>query len=257
VSGLCVGPGPRSLEALAWLARVGGAPQEPLRLAMGWSESLAYDHVRRLVQAGLVRRERMIRGEGSLILATSAGAMSAGYLASRAPRSLGVSTHGVTRARAWVSAWLELRLRTRWAGEATAWWSAMDVAEDEYWHCEVRYEDRRGTVRVAHRPDLAVQISQRLIAIEIELGHKPRGRLLGTLQMYRELCDGDDAPFSGVIYITNRDDVDDRVRRLADDAGLDGSLVSFRRLEDIIEQTYTAARDRAANRRPVDGEPAR
>lgn len=76
--------------------------------------------------------------------------------------------------------------------------------------------------------------------------------------MYRELCDGDDAPFSGgVIYITNRDDVHDRVRRLADDAGLDGSLVSDWRLEDIIEQTYTAARDRAANRRPVDGEPAR
>ena len=112
-------------------------------------------------------------------------------------------------------------------------------------------------VRVAHRPDLALQISQRLIAVEIELGHKPRGRLLGTLQMYREFCDGDDAPFSGVIYITNRSHVDDRLRRLADDAALDGSLVSFRRLEDIIEQTYTAARDRAANRRPVDGEPAR
>ena len=36
--------------------------EEPLRLAMGWSEMLAYDHVRRLVGAGLVRRVPMTRG---------------------------------------------------------------------------------------------------------------------------------------------------------------------------------------------------
>jgi len=54
--------------------------------------------------------------------------------------SVGRLTWAQTCARVWVSAWLELRLRTRWAAEATAWWSALDVAEDEYWHCEVRYE---------------------------------------------------------------------------------------------------------------------
>jgi len=47
----------RVREALLhdWWAR---QREEPLRLAMGWSEMLAYDHVRRLVGAGLGRRVR-------------------------------------------------------------------------------------------------------------------------------------------------------------------------------------------------------
>ena len=37
MSGGCIAPGARSLEGLAWLARVGASPQEPLALVMGWN----------------------------------------------------------------------------------------------------------------------------------------------------------------------------------------------------------------------------
>jgi hypothetical protein len=59
VRGVCVAPGPRSLEGLAWLARLAASPQEPLGLVMGWSEMLVYDHVRRLATARYVRRVPM------------------------------------------------------------------------------------------------------------------------------------------------------------------------------------------------------
>jgi hypothetical protein len=238
---------------------VGGAPQEPLRLAMGWSEMLAYDHVRRLVGAGLVRRVPMTRGDGSLIIATPAGATIAGYQASRAPRSAGRPTWAQTCARAWVCAWLDLRMQTRWAQTDTAWWSPGDVADDECWHCEVHYKDRRhGKVSFMHRPDAAVRIAEQLIPIEIEHDRsKTRRRLLGILEMYAELCSGDDAPFWGVIYITGHDDVDDELRGLAEDAGLEDRALSVRRFEDIVEQTYSAARDLATNCRPADREATR
>ena len=73
------------------------------------------------------------------------------------------------------------------------------VADDECWHCEVRYKDRRrGKVCFMHRPDAAVRIAERLISIEIEHDRsKARRRLLGILEMYAELCRGDDAPFRG------------------------------------------------------------
>ncbi|MCA1680404.1 MAG: hypothetical protein LC777_16355 [Actinobacteria bacterium] len=155
MSGACVGPGRRSLEALGWLARVGVSPLEPLRLVLGCSERRAHDHVCRLTAAGLVTRVAMRRGDGSLIVLTANGALEAGYAASRAPRSLAPTTWAHASACAWVSAWLTLRLRTRWAGDPEmAWWSERDVLGDRFWRREVRYQDRRGSVRVTHRPDL-------------------------------------------------------------------------------------------------------
>jgi len=60
----------------------------------------------------------------------------------------------------------------------------------------------------------------------------------------------------GVIYITGRDDVDYELRGLAEDAGLEDRALSVRRFEDIVEQTYSAARDLIANCRPADREAA-
>jgi hypothetical protein len=75
-----VGPGERSLEGLGWLGRVGASPVEPWRLVMGWSERVARDHVQRLEAAGLVERVAMRRGAGVLVVASSRGAIEAGYL---------------------------------------------------------------------------------------------------------------------------------------------------------------------------------
>ena len=90
-------------------------------------------------------------------------------------------------------------MQTRWAQTDTAWWSPGDVADDECWQCEVRYKDRRrGKVSFMHRPDAAVRVAERLISIEIEHDRsKARRRPLGILEMYAELCRGDDAPVRG------------------------------------------------------------
>ncbi len=141
-----VAPGRRSLEGLDWLGRVGASPVEPWRLVMGWSERVARDHVQRLEAAGLVERVAMRRGHGVLVVASSRGAIEAGYLASWAPRSIGPSTWAHACGCAWASAWLELRGR--------AWWSERQVKDSDFWRREATYRDRRGTARVTHRPDL-------------------------------------------------------------------------------------------------------
>ena len=89
---------------------------------MGWNHSRAYDHVRRLVDAGLVRRVPMTRGDGSLLIVTAAGARVAGYRASWAPRSLGPATWAHTCWCAWTSAWLQLRGQTLWAADPDMRW---------------------------------------------------------------------------------------------------------------------------------------
>ena len=252
MSGVCVGPGRRSLEALGWLARVGAAPHEPLGLVMGWSEMLVYDHVRRLVRAGLVRRVAMTRGHGSLLVITPAGAVIAGYPAGRAPRSLAPTTWAHTSACAWVSAWLALRLQTRWADDpAMAWWSERDVLQDRFWRRDVRYQDRRGSVRVTHRPDLGVRIAGRPVPVEVELQRKVRARLLGILSMYAQLSLGVDAAYGGVIYIAGSEDVAAAVRRVAADAGLRAPALSVRALREVIQQTRAAALELAGRRAPA------
>ena len=249
MSGACVGPGRRSLEGLAWLARVGASPLEPLRLVLGCNERRAHDHVQRLTAAGLVKRVAMRRGDGSLIVLTTNGALEAGYPANRAPRSLAPTTWAHSSACAWVSAWLALRLQTRWAADPQmAWWSDRDVLGDRFWRREVRYQDRRGSVRVMHRPDLGVRIAGRAVPVEVELQRKVRARLLGILSMYAQLSSGQDAPYGGVIYVTASDDVSGAVRSVAADAGLRAPQLSVRALAEVIEQTRAAALELAAGR---------
>jgi hypothetical protein len=252
MSGACVGPGRRSLQGLGWLARVGASPLEPLALVLGCSQRRAHDHVRRLSSAGLVTRVAMRRGDGSLIVLTGRGAVEAGYPAGRAPRSLAPTTWAHTSACAWVSAWLALRLQTRWAADPQmAWWSEREVAQDDFWRRDVRYQDRRGSVRVTHRPDLGVRIAGRPVPVEVELQRKVRARLLGILSMYAQLSTGVDAAYGGVIYIAGSEDVAAAVRRVAADAGLRAPVLSVRALPQVVEQTRSAALELAGRRAPA------
>ncbi len=59
--------------------------------------------------------------------------------------------------------------------------------------------------------------------------------------MYAEHSDGDDAPLYGVLYVCDRADVADAVKRAAVDAGLRAPALSFRTLRDVVEQTRAAA----------------
>ena len=225
-----VSPGRQSLQGLAWLARVGATPPEPLRLVMGCSERVAYDHVRRLQSAGLADRIAMRRGHGSLIVITRRGALEAGCPASHAPRSVAPTTWAHASGCAWVSAWLQLRGRD--------WVSEREIANDHFWRHDLRYQDHRGTVRGTHRPDLGVQTAAGPVAIEVELQRKTLGRLRGVLAMYAQLTEHD-APLDGVIYVTDRPDLADLIRRTAAAVGLDA--LSPRSLQDVIAQTRVAA----------------
>ena len=73
VMGRILRPGPGSMRGLEWLARVGPAPLDAWRCAMGWSEVAARSHARRLEREGWLARYPMKRGEGSLFVATRRG----------------------------------------------------------------------------------------------------------------------------------------------------------------------------------------
>ena len=79
-----------------------------------------------------------------------------------------------------------------------------------------------------------------------QLQRKTRVRLTGILSMYAEHSDADDAPLYGVLYVCDRADVADAVRRAAIDVGLHAPALSFRTLQDVVEQTRAAARTREA-----------
>src|SRR5271157_1831180 len=104
-----VSPGPASLHGLAWLARVGASPCEPLSLAMGWGQRTTFNHLARLQDAGWIARVAMARGQGSLILVTARGVSVAGDLGVGPPRSVGPTNWAHATACAWVAAWLEVR----------------------------------------------------------------------------------------------------------------------------------------------------
>ena len=68
------GPGPRSMEALAWLARVDVAGLEPLACALGFGWRATYSHVERLAGAGMV--ERVYDRGGSVVAITRRGRLA-------------------------------------------------------------------------------------------------------------------------------------------------------------------------------------
>ena len=231
MSGACRSPGPKSLQGLAWLARVGAAPIDALELIIGCSRRKAHDHVHRLVDAGLVRRIPTTRGDGSLIVVTTAGAIATGEPSSRAPRTLELSTWAHSRGCAWVAAWLAVRGRD--------WHSEREISDDDFWRWTLTYTDARGAIaRVTHRPDLGVEMPDGPIAIEVELQRKSLRRLRAITALYAQLCEPD-GPLAGVIYITDRPDVAAPVTRAADEQGL--QRIRFETLADVVEQARAAS----------------
>ena len=79
-------------------------------------------------------------------------------------------------------------------------------------------------------------------AIEVEVQRKPRAHLLRVLAMYAESIDDDDDPLAGLLYVCDRVDIAEAVRRAAWDAGLaDGRCLSVRTKGEVVRQTRTAA----------------
>ena len=228
-------PGPRSLDGLRWLARVGASPGEPLALVMRWSRPVLADHLARLIAAGLVWRVPMTRGEGSLLIITRDGARMAG--AGRAPRGPGPTSWAHTVACAWTSAWFEVRGRD--------WLSTSEVTHDDGWRGRVSYTDGRGrSHRLRHTPDLGTYVGDpgRPVAVEVELQRKSLARLRAILAMYADrTTDGD---LAGIVYITGNADVAAVVQTAASDiqfAERPGGRLRVLSLHDVIGQTRDSA----------------
>ena len=139
-----------SLEGLVWLARVGPAPVGAWACAMGWGRSAAFSHAQRLEREGWLVRYPMLRGQGSLLVASSLGVRMAGVAVSPA-RPPAPTWWAHLRACGWVAAWFTVRGRViqgcreveddpSWRGEVQ--WSTGAVGTGsgtvQTWWCEAR-----------------------------------------------------------------------------------------------------------------------
>lgn len=216
--GKAKGPGPRSMEALKWLARVDVAGVEPWRLAMGFGSRAMYSHAKRLEAAGLVTR--IYDREGSVLAITPAGRRIA--CADSRPVPVGATRgFGLRHARAvsWVAALLAARGRD--------WLSDRELRERPDWRIPVFWVSGYGS----HRPDAASTTDGRRIAVEVELSHKAPRRLRAILAGYEAvLADG---TLSGVIYVSDRDDVLSAIRRVAARVDIPPTLLRTRSLASV------------------------
>ncbi len=107
--------GPASMAGLEWLVRVGPAPMDAWAVAMGWGDRVARSHASRLEREGWLERHRMLRGDGSLLVATRRGVRMTG-LAVSAPAAPEPTWWAHDCACAWTAAWLTVRGAQEWQG---------------------------------------------------------------------------------------------------------------------------------------------
>ena len=161
-------PGPGSMAGLRRLARCGPSPLDPWRYAMGWSEVAARNHACRLERQGWLERCPMLRGQGSLFLATRKGVLVLGLplIASGTPAPMWWAHHSGC---AWAAAWLTVRGRT--------FLGARELLDDPGWSGQLQWFDSHSSKWSGHRPDLVALVSDAAIAIEVELAPKSKPRL--------------------------------------------------------------------------------
>jgi hypothetical protein len=207
-------PGPASMAGLTWLVRVGAAPLDAWRFAMGWCLSVAGSHARRLERQGWLERHRMTRGKGSLLVATRRGVRMTG-LAVGAAAAPAPTWWDHDCACAWTAAWLSIRGRE--------WRGPREVLADPGLKGELEWLTGTGWRQSGHRPDLAVVMESGTVAIEVELQRKADKRLRAILGLYaRWLAE---RQITGLIYVCRNDAIAARVREMGLAAGLpDGAL---------------------------------
>ena len=138
-------PGWGTMAGLRWLSRVGPAPLDSWRCAMGWSEVSARSHARRLEREGWLARYPMRRGDGCLFVATRVGVAVAGVPV-RAPGEPAPTWWAHHCGVAWMAAWLTVRGREFKGGR--------ELLEFDTWSGEISWQDHKGFHDTKHRPDL-------------------------------------------------------------------------------------------------------
>jgi hypothetical protein len=222
-------PGPASYRGLEWLTRVGSAPLEAWRFAMGWSFSVATSHMRRLEQAGLIQRHRMSFGDGLLLVATRRGVAKSG-LHLTAPPVPAPTWWAHECACAWTAAWLTVRGRD--------WRGPREVLADPELKGQLEWTTRTGRRRAGHRPDLAVQVPAGTVVIEVELQRKSENRLEAILSLYRRWFG--ERRLAGLIYVCGTEARAKHVRKLAADSGLPSAGFRIELLDAVQEEARGA-----------------
>jgi hypothetical protein len=229
-------PGPGSYRLLCWVARLGIAGIEPTRLVLGISQAVAYSHVARLVDAGLLWRAWVNDGGGGIVAVTRAGAREArerGALGVVMPRSAAPRSARHGRAVSWAAAAAELR-GVEWLGPAQLRTRGWRVRRDD---------------GAAHAPDLGLLRGSGRTAVEVELHPKAPARLAVILAGYRALIDGGE--LTGVSYLVDRRDVAALVRRQAERPLL-GSGLRVGELARVIEDARIRGNARRAAGRALE-----
>lgn len=219
------------MKGLDWLARVGPSPLDPWRYAMGWSEVAARNHARRLEREGWLERSPMVRGDGSLFLATRKGTrvLGLGVIAATTPAP---TTWAHDSACAWTAAWLTVRGRT--------YLGPREILNDPYWAGRLDWLDRHSLKRSGHRPDLVGFMSDKAIVIEVELTAKSKTRLNAILRFHLNWILA--GRTHGVIYVCRDEEGSRRIERAGKRVGLFTNTGDLRiaLLDTIKEQTAVA-----------------
>jgi hypothetical protein len=222
------------LDALRWLSRLDVAGIEALGCALGFGRRATYSHLERLARADLA--VRAFDPGGSVVAITAAGRRAIG--ADKGDVRTG-ATHGSglrhARAVSWVAALLTVRGRS--------WVSERELRGDDGWQVPVVWAASRGR----HRPDLGVLVRGARVAVEVELSHKSPRRLAAILAGHEDAI-ASGRLGGGLIYVSDRGDVLDAVRRAGARVGIPTQRFRTRSLHDVQAQARELAADKRARR---------
>ena len=183
----------------------------------------------------------MLRGDGSLLVATRRGVRMTG-LAVSAPAAPEPTWWAHDCACAWTAAWLTVRGAQEWQGPR-------EVLADPRLKRTVYWSSRGGFRRAGHRPDLTVRARAGLIPVEVELERKSVARMHAILTMYRGWIA--EREIGGVVYVCGSQARADRVHELAAEVGIPPDRLRIELLSAVSEearrgQVRAAARSASA-----------
>lgn len=171
----------RDQELVDWIGRLGAVEVRQVGERFGVGRSVTYGLVSRLIEAGLLERLALLRGEPALIRATTDGLRFAGLGLSVAQLRLGELRHWVAVADA------VLRAEREHGPENVISERELRFAEQlerrPIASCVVG--ELPGGRPMFHRPDLVVTAGERPIAIEVELTAKAPARLRAIVKAWR------------------------------------------------------------------------
>jgi hypothetical protein len=234
-----VGPGPRSVEGLAWLARVGPASGLVWSAAMRWAPATGRSHSIRLRGAGLLEQAaRLPVNRGPLLYATALGVQCSGVaaVALRKPPSMVSLEHH--EACALTAAYLTRRGREMRAPR--------ELLLDDRWVGELDWREHGELRRRRHRPDLIATVDQgRVLAIEVELSSKSPARLRSILQLYAVwLSEG---RIDSLLYLVGGEREGRHLTRCAQQTGLEaGPRFGVQPLAQITDRVHALDEEVAA-----------